>query len=313
MKSNRISAGPVIAALALASVSQMALAQTTTTANSAQAQPSVGERIRAILGNILGDRSTNNSTLNAQWAAGRTPLADQRYEFESRVDAEVRARNLTAADGDRLKSDYRMLVDTEARYGADGNFSVAERDDLSRRYTELINALQRGSYGGVGAGVGTGVGSSYDTQPTVAQGETEFRRRVDSQLAARRISRTEATRLRNDYAALVRLESDYLRDGYIDSNERAELDRRLDALDVRVGDTGYGNGGYQTTAQRLDAVARAVPTAGLSSSARAQLQVELEDIRRLEAAYSRLSPTAEERAYLERRVSDLETRARIRR
>ena len=37
------------------------------------------------------------------------------------------------------------------------------------------------------------------------------------------------------------------------------------------------------------------------------------DLLRLEAAYARLTATAEERAYLERRLGELEVRARVRR
>jgi hypothetical protein len=43
------------------------------------------------------------------------------------------------------------------------------------------------------------------------------------------------------------------------------------------------------------------------------LRVEQEDLSRLAAAYERLTPSADERAYLERRVSELETRAKVRR
>ncbi|WP_157973368.1 hypothetical protein, partial [Blastomonas sp. UPD001] len=64
---------------------------------------------------------------------------------------------------------------------------------------------------------------------------------------------------------------------------------------------------------RLDAIARALPASGLSASAQAQLRVEHEDLTRLEAAYARLTPSADERAYLDRRLGDLETRARVRR
>ena len=52
---------------------------------------------------------------------------------------------------------------------------------------------------------------------------------------------------------------------------------------------------------------------GLSATAQTQLRVELGDVTRLEAAYARTSPSADDRAYLERRIVDLETRVRIRR
>lgn len=68
-----------------------------------------------------------------------------------------------------------------------------------------------------------------------------------------------------------------------------------------------------TARARLDAIARAVPTSGLAAPARTRLMVEQGDLMRLEAAYARLTPSAEERAYLESRLTNLETRARVRR
>jgi hypothetical protein len=41
------------------------------------------------------------------------------------------------------------------------------------------------------------------------------------------------------------------------------------------------------------------------------LQVEYEDLARLESAYARINESTEEQAYLERRLAELETRARI--
>jgi hypothetical protein len=316
MPKNSTCLGVTVAAMMIGT-SVPALAQTDTT-NSIQSQGSVGERLRSILGNILGNRGNNNSTLEAQWAAGRRPLADQRYEFESRVDTEVRNRALTYADGERIKSDYRTLVDLEARYGYDGQIDSNERRDLSQRYTALTEALQRGSYGG-GSSTGYpggGYGNTGDTRAVVAEGEQEFRSRVDTQLSARRISRTEASRLRSDYTSLIQLEQQYLRDGYIDDGERRDLDDRLDALDARLGDTGYGGSSgnyYASPRQRLDAIAAAVSRSGLSSSAQAQVRVEHGDLLRLEAAYARTSPTADDRAYLESRIANLEGRVRIRR
>jgi hypothetical protein len=310
-KSVRIIAIAAVAALGSVSVPSLAQAQP----EALQGQQSVGERLRSILGTILGNRGNNNSTLEAQWAAGRRPLADQRFEFESRVDAEVRQRTLSFADGDRIKADYRALVDLEARYGSDGQIDTNERRDLSQRYTALTEALQRGSYGGGNNQYpGGGYGNTGNTA-TVAQGETEFRVRVDAQLNARRISRTEASRLRSDYTALIRLEEQYLRDGYLDDRERSDIDERLDALDARLGDTGYTGGGYgyASPRQRLDAIAAAVGRASLSSSAQAQVRIELGDLMRLDSAYARLTPTADERAYLESRIANLESRVRIRR
>jgi hypothetical protein len=270
------------------------------TAGSALAQSSTTQRnpIADIFGALFGDRVGVTTSIESQWAAGQTPLANQRAQFESRVDTEVRSGTINQATGTRLKSDYYDLVVLESRYGADRRFTTAERTDLADRYGDLTQVLAQGGYAD-----GTALATA-----DVAEGRAEFDARVNAAVAARRITRTQGTRLKSDYAAVAQLETGYLRDGVLSSAERADLDARLDALDLRVGDT-YA---ALTPRQRLDAIGRALPTNGMSRAARAQFQVELEDISRLELAYARLSATAEERAYLERRLAELETRAGVR-
>ncbi len=290
----------LLAAVSMAAIAVPAQAQTTT-------QPSTRDRITQILGNLLGVGNSADSSLEGQWRAGRTPLANQRAEFESRVDADVRTGRMAQATGARLKSDYYQLVELEARYGADRSYSSAERSELTARYNELLQVLADGRYGDSQYG-NTDLFSRWD----VRDGQAEFNRRVDAQVAARRLTRTVGTRLKSDYARLITLEADYMRDGTLTDRERDDLDTRLDALDQRVGDIAYTTP-VMTNRARLDAIAQALPSSGLSLAARQQLLVEHGDIVRLEAAYARLTPTAEERAYLESRISDLENRARVRR
>lgn len=281
----------LLAAAALAMTATPAAAQTTSTR----------DRIGQILGNLLGYGNNADSSLEGQWTANRRPLGNQRVEFEARVDTEVRASRMTNSDGSRLKSDYYQLVQLETQYGANGSFSATERSELTTRYNALLQVLTDGRYSD----------SAFPSRLEVSEGQADFNRRVDAQVSARRITRTTATRLKADYAALVRVESDYMRDGLLSETEREDLDARLDALDQRVGDVAYAV--PVTYKTRLDAIARALPTSGLTTAARTQLLVEHGDLVRLESAYVRLTPTAEERAYLERRLADLELRARVRR
>ena len=206
---------------------------------------------------------------------------------------------LTQATGTRLKADYTALVDLEVRYGADGSFSTTERAELTARYNAVLQVLADGRYAD---------GDVY-SRADVKEGQAEFNRRVDAAVASRRITRVAGTRLKADYAALIRVETGYLNDGVLSDSERDDLDTRLDALDVRVGDVVYT--APVTPKTRLDAIARALPTSGLGVSARTQLLVEHGDLVRLEAAYARLTPTADEQAYLERRLAELELRARV--
>lgn len=283
----------VLSAAAFALTTAPLAAQTT--GNTA---PTSRERIGQILGSLLGVGNSANAALDGQWRAGRLPLGNQQGEFNARVDSDVRAGLMAQATGTRLKADYAALVDLEARYGADRSFSTSERHELSTRYDELLQVLADRQYG-----------SDAASAAAVSDGQAEFNRRVDAQVAARKLTRAAGTRLKADYAAVVQVEAGYLRDGVISASEQDDLDARLDALDVRVGDVAYTT--PVTAKSRLDGIARALPNSGLAAAARAQLLVEHGDLLRLEAAYARSSPTAEERAYLEQRIANLETRARV--
>lgn len=291
-------------AAALVLAGSAAFAQSAPTGD--EQQPSrQQERLNAIFGALFGDRTGSTDSVEAQWALGRTPLATQRAQFETRIDSDVRSGALDQRTGTRLKADYNDLVQLEARYGADRRFTTQERTDLADRYGNLTQVLADGTYGDLDGGNATA---------SVAEGQAEFNARVDASLAARRITRVAATRLKTDYAALIRTEANYLRDGAISAQEQGDLDAQLDALDARVGDTGYSGGAVvQTPRARLDAIARALPASGLTAASQAQLRIEHEDLSRLDAAYARLNATADEKAYLDRRLTDLETRAKVRR
>lgn len=287
------------AATALASTAAPVMAQTTNTTTTTQTTSR--DRIGAILGQLLGSRAEESATIEAEWAAGRAPLTAQRAQFDTRVDNDVRTGALSQSIGTRLKTDYADLVALEARYGADRRYTTTEQTALADRYDELTQILATG-------GANVGAIATAD----VADGSLAFNSRVDGRVTARRLSRTVGTRLKNDYAALVQVESGYLRDGVISAAERDDLDNRLDALDQRVGDSQYA-AAIQTPRMRLAAIGTALPLSGLSASAQAQLLVEQGDLARLEAAYARSAATVEEQAYLDQRLTNLETRARVRR
>ena len=284
---------------ALILVPGAALAQSGSTEQSTTQE----DRVGAILGTLFGDRLGASTSIERQWAAGRKPLATQRTQFTTRIDTDVRSGRLTARNGTRVKAEYDELVALEARYGADGRFTTQERTELGDRYGALTQALTEGGY----------ADDEGSTTLSVAEGRTEFDRRVDARVAARGLSRTQATSLKRDYAALIQTEATYARDG-ISDREQEDLDARLDALDARVGDTAYGGGpavlDNRTRLANIDAALRA---SGLTAAAQAQVRVEAGDLMRLDAAYARATPSSDDRNYLERRIVDLETRARVRR
>ena len=267
------------------------------TAQSSGAQPNSNDRLRQILGTMFGQNTTASNTLEAQWRLGRTPLANQRALFDARVDADARSGALPSASAARLKAEYATVVQLEQRYASDGVFTTSERNALIDSYGELTQALADGGY----------ADNSPAVRAAVNEGRVEFNTRVDAAVSARRLTRVAGSRLKADYATLVQIETNYLRDGRLTDAERDNLDERLDALDARLD----GAAVAVTPRTRLDAIARALPVSRLSVAARSQLRIEHGDLVRLASAYDRLTPTADERAYLERRLINLETRARV--
>jgi hypothetical protein len=264
-----------------------------------QSQPSGQEVFGQILQNLFGGQTTG--TVDGEWSRGRRALAGQQTAFNARLDAEVRSGALQSWSADRIRTDYDALVRLEAEYGRDGRFTTQERQDLTARYDALTRALQDGGYG-----------DDVGGYQSVSDGRIEFDRRVDAAVSARRLSRTDATRLRADYAALIRMEAEYQRGG-LTARERQDIETRLDALDARLGDVGYDGGNWQQTPrERLAAIERALPSLNRGEAAE-RIRVQLEDLMRLDAAYARITASADDRAYLDRRIGELEVQARIRR
>lgn len=275
----------------------------------------------AILGALFGDRLGVSTSLESEWSRGRRPLNTQRAQFRSRLDAEVRAGSISSNRAARLNGRYDELVQLEARYAADGRITSQEQADLAARYRTLTERVED-------ATDGSGGGGGYGQYRSIADGRSDFEARVQAAVNARTLDRNEAWRLRQDYQALVQLEAGYQRDG-LNSNERADLQNRLTDLERRAGFSsgggwndggGWNNGGndggygYDDRA-RLNAIEAGVTRAERSNwinrSEAADIRVELGDLIRLEAAYSRSRPSQEDTAYLTRRIGELEARARI--
>lgn len=260
------------------------------------------DRLGAIVGTLFGDR-LGLSALDQAWLRAEQPLRTNQLQFSSQVDANVRTGKTSSSAGTKLKADYDALVRLEAQYAADGRFSADERADLNSRYSSLLQALDATS------------SAPTDTN-SVAQGRAEFDTRVNAAVAARRLTRTQATQIRNDYQALIQLEARYLADGTINATERADLDTRLDALDARLGDGPAATTPTTPATPRarlteLETTLAAAERAGTVSRVdAADIRVEMGDLVRLEAAYGRYTPSTDERTYLDRRIQELQARVR---
>lgn len=274
-----------------------AAAQTSTSGQTNQ------DRLGAVVGALFGDR-LGLSAMDQAWLRGARPLSEGRTQFTTRVDTSLRSGAISSSAATRLRADYDALVTLESQYAGDGRFSTEERADLNNRYTTLTQTLDSGAAG-------------YGEASLVAQGRADFESRVDAAVAARRITRVQGAQLKTDYQSLIQVEAGYQADGSISAAERTDLDTRLDALDARVGDGPAGQTPTTppaTVQSRLNSLDAAVTTAERSGSITraeaADIRVELGDLVRLQAAYGRYAATADDTAYLERRVGELEARVR---
>lgn len=282
------------------------LAATPAMAQDTQSTPR--DTIGSILSALFGERTPSGS-LESQWNAGYTPLTNQRGAFEAQVDADVRSGKLTSATAARLKYDYYQLTQLEQRYGSDRQYSAQEREELNYGYAKLTQVLADGSYADNAPDAFTPAATA--STGAIAQGRTDFEQRVNAAVTRRDISYSDGTQLKAEYTALIDIEAAYRRDGVISSAERADLDARLAALDARIDGDRY-NPSEMTARERLTAIATAANSAGLSSSAMAQLKVQHDDLSRLEQAYGRITTSADERAYLDGRLAQLEVAVGLR-
>jgi len=248
-------------------------------------QEAPGDVFGALLGALFGVQTADqDQALDSEWGRGRRPLYQRRADLDARIDAGVRDGSISRYEADRLRDDYDALVQLETRYAADGRMTTTERRELRDRYRALSQRVGDERQDD---------DTSYGWQPLADQ-RAAFSARVDVAVRDRRLTRTEGTRLRADFDALVRLESDYRRDG-LSAREQQDLATRLADLDRRVGDV-IDDGGYGYDPRAADIEARI--TAGerngsISRTEASRLRDELRD--------------------LVRRWADLEARVNVRR
>lgn len=181
----------------------------------------------------------------------------------------------------------------------------------------------------IGALLGAVFGDSFGNDRQVENDYNQGRRplyersadldaRIDAGVRDGSLSRTEATRLRADYNALVQLETRYAADGRITTQERDDLRNRYQALSQRVGDARYDGGydaGYDSWRplaesrtsfnQRLDAGVR---NRSLTRAQATRLASDFNALVQLETGYGRNGIDARERQDLEARWADLNRR-----
>ena len=289
-------------------------------ATSAQAQSQDG-LLGRLLGSVFGNnQQASEQTLENDWDQQRRPFAQRGPVLEQRIDAAVRGGQIDRYEADEMRREYNDIVRLEAQYSANGTISQAQRNDLRMRYRALNQRVGGGQGMGQAADQGYGQtgGQGYQDQgrwQPIATRNAEFEQRISAGLRSRSLTQAEATRLRTEWRSLGQLEATYQRGG-IDTREQAELWDRYNAIDTRLGGgfggtvgSGYGYGDDRNTARWTQMGTRltAAERAGTISRVEAvQVRAQLADLARLDAAYASGGYTADERAYLTRRYSDLD-------
>lgn len=146
-------------------------------------------------------------------------LSSRSGEFEQRISAGLRSRDLTPTEAMRLRADWRTLSQLEASYQRDG-LDQREQADLRARYARLEDGL-RGGGGTDGAGSADGRWSDME-------------RRLASAEQTGRLTRNEAAQVRAQLGDLERLDTAYANGGYR-AEQQAYLTRRHGELDRMLG------------------------------------------------------------------------------
>jgi hypothetical protein len=149
-------------------------------------------------------------------------INQRQANLEAQINAGVRRGDLTPAEAARLRVEFREIAQLEARYRRSNGLSYGERMDLDRRFDALAARIrfERNDRDG-------------RNWTPINQRQRNIESRIDAGLRSGQLSRVEAAALRNDFNQLVRLETQYRRNG-LTQWERAELDRRYDRLRVQI-------------------------------------------------------------------------------
>jgi len=156
---------------------------------------------------------------------------------------------------------------------------------------------------------------------SINQRQANLNGRINAGTRDGSLTQAEAARLRSEFNGLVRLEARYRASYGLSLSERADLDRRYDALSVQIrdqrhdADDRWDNNGRRAWTpinqrerqldRRIDAGLR---NGGLSQREAYALRVEFNRIARLEAQYRRDGMSYAERRDLERRFDRLNYR-----
>jgi opacity protein-like surface antigen len=155
--------------------------------------------------------------------------------------------------------------------------------------------------------------ASAQSWQSINQRQANLDQRIDAGVRNGDLTRNEAIRLRAEFNDIARLEARYRASYGLSSAERADLDRRFDALSARVrferndrNDRGNGWMPINQRQRQLDArIDAGVRDGSLSRREASRLRAEFQQIVNLEARYRRNGLDRAERIDLDRRMDRL--------
>ena len=252
-----------------------------------------------------GDPRTDPRFGQQGWGYGSTgewvPIARRQQWLERRIEQGESQGALTRAESASLRRELNQLDRLEGRYAA-GGLSNAERADLDRRFDTL------------GVRIRSERRDDQDRWANINERQREIDARIDAGMRDNSLNRAEATRLRAEFREIAALEANYRRGG-LSNSERADLDRRFDALSARVrGERQYSQDRWANVNERqreLDArIDAGLRDRSLTQQEAARLRMEFHAIARVEAGYRRGGLSNTERADLDRRFDALSAQIR---
>lgn len=161
--------------------------------------------------------------------------------------------------------------------------------------------------------------ASAQTWQSINQRQANLDARIDAGVRSGSLTAREAAQLRAEFNDIARLETRYRASYGLSASERADLDRRFDALSQRIR---YENNDWQNRPGRNDAwmpinqrerrlesrIDAGRRDGSLSRTEASRLRAEFRDLSQLEQRYRRNGLSNNERRELDRRYDRLEAR-----
>lgn len=154
---------------------------------------------------------------------------------------------------------------------------------------------------------------------SINQRQANLDARIDAGVRSGDLTRQEAVGLRSDFRAVSNLEASYRRNG-LSNWERADLDRRFDALSSRIRyerhdrDDRHGGGSMNINQRQANLdrrIDQGIRTGKITRAEAYRLRADFQTIARLESRYRANGLSNWERADLDRRFDTLSARIRI--